>query len=90
MGWGILHVKGWGSKSSSPPSKVCFFWASSEGAWDVPDLRGCSKSSRKKVRAHFFDPNGICQGVSEASRVLCAVCRSFKGQHDSGQQDLQL
>ena len=28
VGWGPSHAKGWGSKSSFPPSKVCFPWLS--------------------------------------------------------------
>ena len=42
-GWGGgLHAKGWGSKSSCLPSKVCLPEISREGSWDVPGiLPGC-------------------------------------------------
>ena len=51
-GVGVFHLKGWWSKSSYPPSKVCFPWVSSgmpqEFCQDVPDPWGCSKSLCKK------------------------------------------
>ena len=59
-GVGVFHAKAWVSKSSFPPSKVCFPWVSREGTWDVPGIlpgcpgpRGCSKSLCKRVCAHF-------------------------------------
>ena len=66
-GVGVLHAKGWGSKSSCPPSKVRLPWVSKGGTWDVPGiLRGCpeplgvfKKFLQKKVCAHFSAPK-IC------------------------------
>ena len=61
-GVGVFHAKGWWSKSSCPPSKVCLCWVSrEEPTWDVPGiLPGCprplgvlKKFVSKNVRAHF-------------------------------------
>ena len=43
MGWvGVFHAKGWWSKTSCPPSKVCLPWVWKGGTWDVPGiLAGC-------------------------------------------------
>ena len=39
---GVFHAKGWGSKTSCPPSKVCLPWVSKRGIWDIPGiLPGC-------------------------------------------------
>ena len=41
-GAGFFHAKGWGSKSSCPPLKVCLPWVLREVTWDVPGiLPGC-------------------------------------------------
>ena len=39
---GVFHAKGWGSKTSCPPSKLCLPWVSKRGIWDIPGmLPGC-------------------------------------------------
>ena len=61
---GVFHAKGWWSKGSCPPSKVCLPWVSKTGIWDVPGiLLGCpgrlgvfKNFVPKKVRAHFAFP----------------------------------
>ena len=41
-GMGVFHAKGWWSKSSCPPSKVCLPWVWKGGTRDVPGiLPGC-------------------------------------------------
>ena len=37
-GVGGFHAKGWGSKSSCLPSKVCLPWVSKRGTWDVSGI----------------------------------------------------
>ena len=57
---------GGGSKSSCPPSKVCFPWVSREGTWDVPGiLPGCpgplgvfKKFVQKRFVHILRSPNG--------------------------------
>ena len=40
--FGSGHAKGWGSKSSCPPSKVCLPWVSKGGTWHITGiLPGC-------------------------------------------------
>ena len=68
------EIAGWGgglpcegvvwSKSSCPPSKVCFPLVSREGTWDVPGIfRGCPGPLGKKFVqnkiAHFVFPIGF-------------------------------
>ena len=60
-GVGVFHVKGWWSKTSCSPSKLCLPWVSKRGIWDVPGiLPGCpgplgvfKKFVQKQVCAHF-------------------------------------
>ena len=41
-GVGVFHGKGWWSKTSCSPSKLCLAWVSKRGIWDVPGiLPGC-------------------------------------------------
>ena len=41
-GVGVFHGKGWWSKTSCSPSKLCLPWVSKRGIWDVPGiLPGC-------------------------------------------------
>ena len=37
-GVGVFHAKGWGSKSSCPPSKLRLPWVSKRRIWDVPGI----------------------------------------------------
>ena len=77
-GVGVFHAKGWGSKSSCPPSKVCLPWVSNGGIWDIPGfLPGCpgplavfEKFVQKKVRAHFSFPSVVMAGPVLVSLVL--------------------
>ena len=46
-GVGVFHAKGWWSKSSCPPLKVCLPWVWKWGTWDVPGiLPGCPGALR--------------------------------------------
>ena len=60
-GVGVFHAKGWESKSSRPPSKVCLPWVSKGGTWDpgnfarMSQTPGCvQKVCAKNVCAHFW------------------------------------
>ena len=74
-GVGVFHAKGWGSKSSRPPSKVCFPWVSREGSWDILGvLPGCPGPSLcKKVLAHFSFSTNIHQNAPNTGIVKGAV-----------------
>ena len=67
-GWGgeVFHSKGWWSKSSCPPSKVCLPCqvgfrrrkpgTSRQNCWDVPDPWGSSKKFVQKMFMFIFRP----------------------------------
>ena len=63
----VFQPKGWGSKSSCLPSKICLPWVSKRGIWDVPGILpgcpgpwACSKSLCKKSSCAFFVPYWWC------------------------------
>ena len=97
-GWmGVFHAKGRGSKSSCPPSKVSFPWASRKGSWDVPGiLPGCpgplgvfTKLVHKKFvrifRSRLETPWGCSQSLCKKS--LCAFVVPYwrRAEHGFGE-----
>ena len=80
VGVGVFHSKGWWSKSSCPPSKVCFPWVSKEVTWDVPGiLLGCPGHLgvfKKFVQQKTFVPifRSLCLDIKFPGPFLAGNC----------------
>ena len=76
----VFQAKGWRSKSSCPPSKVCLPWVSEGGTWDVPGIcPGCP--GRRGLFERFVQKN-LCSSFSSLlsrARGRTATQRSKKG-----------
>ena len=82
-GVGFFHSKGWWSKSSFPPSKVCCPWVSKGGTWDVleicqdvPDPRGVFKKFLQRSLCSFWGPY-LCVCVSRLCTHISAQSGSI-------------
>ena len=78
-GVGVFHGKGWWSKSSCPPSKVCLPWVWKRGTWDVPGILlgcpGCLGVFKKFVQRKFVCIFRSLNGTLVAS--YCAIPRDY-------------
>ena len=83
---GVFHAKGWGSKTSRPPSKVCLPWVSKRGIWDIPKiLPGCpgplgvvQKVCAKKVVLIF---RSLLKAFSTIKRALGSPYGGLRSGH---------